>query len=133
MRGLISVALAGLLGVNAIASGPSSTIPSSQATAFIGTWKFAMTEPANSEETIAISDKNGVLAASVQIGRFPANEVTGILKDGDVLLLTTTLRENGQPIWAVIALTLEGDTMSLAQMLQRSQTIKRGTAHKQTG
>ena len=45
-------------------------------------------------------------------------------RDGDVLVLTTTLRENGAPIWAVIALTLDGQTMNMFQMLQQSQTIK---------
>ena len=33
------------------------------------------------------------------------------------------MMENGAPIWAVISLTLEGDTMTTAQMLERSQTI----------
>jgi hypothetical protein len=40
--------------------------------------------------------------------------------------------ENGVPIWAVISLTLDGDTMEIAQMLERSQTIKRGTGKKQS-
>jgi hypothetical protein len=40
------------------------------------------------------------------------------------------LRENGAPIWAVISLTLAGDTMDIAQMLERSQTSKRGTGKK---
>jgi len=133
MRELIVAAIAVVMGVGMVEGGASATVPSSQAQAFLGTWTFAMTNPPNSEQTITISDKNGVVAASVQVGKFPPNEVTGILKDGDVLLLTTTLRENGAPIWAVIALTLDGDTMNMAQMLQRSQTIKRGTAHKQTG
>jgi hypothetical protein len=35
---------------------------------------------------------------------------TGILKDGDVLVLTLTRFENGKPDRAVIALTLDGDT-----------------------
>ena len=48
-----------------------------------------------------------------------------------MLVLTTTLRGNGAPIWAVIALTLDGQTMNMAQMLERSQTIKRGAGHRQ--
>ena len=39
--------------------------------------------------------------------------------------------ENGMPIWAVIALTLEGDTMTVAQLLEKSQTVKQGTGKKQ--
>lgn len=52
------------------------------------------------------------------------------MKDGGVLVLTTTVRENGAPIWAVVALTLDGQTLNMAQMLEMSQTIKRGTGHK---
>jgi hypothetical protein len=106
------------------ASKPSELAP------FKGTWVFTMTNPEGSEQTVRIWDKKGVVGASLQIGKFPPNDVTGILKDGDVLVLTTTVRENGAPIWAVIALTLEGQTMNMAQMLQMSQTIKRGTGHK---
>jgi len=47
------------------------------------------------------------------------------------IVLTTTLRENGAPIWAVIALTIDAETMSMAQMLERSQTITRGTGRRQ--
>ena len=39
--------------------------------------------------------------------------------------------ENGAPLWAVIALTHDGNTMKLAQMLERSRTIKRGIGKRQ--
>ena len=103
----------------------------SEVAPFIGTWVFAMTNPPNSEQTVRLREKDGRVSATLQIGKFPPDDITGILKDGDVLVLTTMVRENGAPIWAVIALTLDGQTMSLAQMLQNSQTIKRGTGHKQ--
>jgi hypothetical protein len=48
-----------------------------------------------------------------------------------MLVLTTGRGENSQPIWVVMSLTLDGDTMKLAQMLELSQTIKRGTGKKQ--
>ena len=41
------------------------------------------------------------------------------------------MMENGVPLWAVMVLTLDGDEMRMAQMLERSQTIKRGTGRKQ--
>jgi hypothetical protein len=104
---------------------------SSELAPFMGTWVFTMTNPQGSEQTVRIWDKNGGVGASLQIGKFPPNDITGILKDGDVLVLTTMLRENGAPIWAVIALTLDGQAMNMAQMLQMSQTIKRGIGHKQ--
>ena len=114
------------------AAAQSVAIKSSEVAPFLGTWVFTMTNPQGSEQTVRIWDKNGVVGASLQVGKFAPNDFTGILKDGDVLVLTTTLRENGAPIWAVIALTLEGQTMNMAQMLQRSQTIKRGAGREQS-
>jgi hypothetical protein len=115
----------------AAAVAQSVSSKSSDLAPFMGTWVFTMTNPQGFEQTVRIWDKNGGVGASLQTGKFPPNDATGILKDGDVLVLTTTLRENGAPIWAVIALTLDGQTMNMAQMLQMSQTIKRGTGHKQ--
>ena len=110
----------------------SITVPSSQATGFMGTWTFAMTEPPNSEQTVKIGN-NGIVGASLQISKFPPNEVTGILKDGDVLILTTTVRENGVPIWAVVALKREGNTMVMSQMIQHSPVVKRGATANGVG
>ena len=69
--------------------------------------------------------------ASVQAGRFPPVEVSGILKDGDMLVLTATRFENGRPIRAVISLMPDGASMNIAQMLEFSETIKRGSGAKQ--
>lgn len=57
--------------------------------------------------------------------------MSGIFYDGDALVLTVRRFENGAPIRAVISLTREGDTMNMAQMLESSQTIKRGSGKKQ--
>jgi hypothetical protein len=106
---------------------------------FLGTWAITMTEPEalkGSQQTIRIWDKDGVVAASLQVGKFPALTVTGIFKDGDMLVLTVSrdarpgLMENGAPISAVISLVRDGDTLMIAQMLERSQTIKRGIGRK---
>ena len=113
--------------------GQSSGLRSSDVGAFVGTWVIAMTNPAGAQEVVRISDNGGMVAASVQLGRFPPSDVTGIIRDGDMLVLTTRRRENGQPIWVVMSLTLDGDTMNMAQMLERSQTIKRGSGKKQQG
>ena len=130
-RGRLWFAAAVLLMVAADAVAQSADPKSTALAPFIGTWVFTMSNPQGSEQTVRIVDKNGVVGASLQIGKFPPNDITGILRDGDVLVLTTTLRENGAPIWAVIALKLEGETMGMAQMLQMSQTIKRGTGRRQ--
>ena len=107
------------------------TVNSSEATAFMGTWVIAMTNPQGATETVRIWDEKGAVAASVQSGRFPPINVTGVMKDGDVLVLTLTRFENGKQDRAVISLTLDGDTMKLAQMLEFSETIKRGSGKKQ--
>ena len=120
------------------ASGHGSALTAAQPSAFMGTWVFSMTNPAGSQQTVRIWDKNGVIAASVQVGKFPSTDVTGTIKDGNMLVLSIShearpaILENGAPIWAVISLTLAGDTMEMAQMLERSQTIKRGTGKKQS-
>jgi hypothetical protein len=126
--------------VASTASGQGSSLTPTQAAPFMGTWVFTMTEPEafkGSQQTIRVWDKNGVVAASVQIGKFPPTDVTGVLKDGDILVLTVSheaqpgLLENGAPIWAVISLVRDGDAIRTAQMLEKSQTIKRGTGKKQ--
>ena len=76
-------------------------------------------------------EKDGLVAASVQVGQFPPNEVTGLLRDGDLLVLSTTMRENGTPFGVVISLKAEGETMTLAQMMERSPMTVRGVGKKQ--
>jgi hypothetical protein len=114
-----------------VSGGQTATVPSSQAAAFMGTWVMAMTNPAGATETVRIWDQKGVVAASVQSGKSPAIAATGIMKDGDVLVLTLTRFENGKQDRAVIALTVDGETLNMAQMLEFSQTIKRGSGKKQ--
>ena len=131
MRRAIGFALAALLYVAtpAGAQQPPALKPS-DVSAFLGTWPLLMTNPEGALETIRVWDDKGVVAASAQAGRFPAVKANGILKDGDMLVLTLSRFENGKPIWAVIALTLDGDTMKMAQMLEQSQTIKRGSGKR---
>ncbi len=118
--------------------GPGLT--SKQAAPFMGVWVFTMTEPAHfkgSQQTVRIWDQKGKIAASVQTGKFPPNNVTGMYRDGDMLVLTIShdaqpaMMENGVPIWAVISLTRDGDEMKIALMLEQSETIKKGTGKKQ--
>jgi hypothetical protein len=99
-----------------------------------------MTEPAafRGTHTVRIWARSGVVAASLQTNpNYPAIEATGIQRDGNMLVLTISheakpgpLMENGAPIWAVISLSLEGNTLKVAQMLERSQTIKRGSGQR---
>ena len=125
------LALIVVLGLGVVAAGAqTSNVDSSKVAAFMGTWPLTMTNPAGAHETVRIWAEDGVVKASVQAGRFPAIAATGILKDGDVLVLTLTRFENGKADRAVVALTLDGDTMKMSQMLEFSETIKRGSGKK---
>jgi hypothetical protein len=109
----------------------ASGVSSVEATGFIGTWAILMVEPSGAHETIRIWDNNGTLAATVQSEQSPPIKVTGMIKDRNVLFLTATRYENGQPIWAVIALKLNGDGMNMHQMLEPSWRIKLGSGKRQ--
>jgi hypothetical protein len=108
-----------------------------QANPFIGTWLIEMTEPMKGRQIVTIWEKNGALVASVQGDKSPAKDVTGIVRDRNMLVFTISrdgphpVLENGVPIWAVYVLTLDGDTMNVALALERSLTIKRGTGSRQ--
>jgi len=123
--------------IAAAASGQGSVPTPAETTAFTGTWVIEITEAMRATQTVKFWERNGAVAASVQGGKSLAKEVTGIVKDGNMLVFTISrdgpdpVLENGLPIWAVYALTLDGDTMKVALMLEQSQTIKRGSGKRQ--
>ena len=126
-----------------IASGARAqgqTVTAAQATPFLGTWAFTMSAPPHFKgaiQTVRVWNENGRIAASFQVGKFPARNGTGMYRDGDMLIITVSLDaepallENGVPIRTVIMLTPDGDGMRMAQMRDNSQAIERGTAKKQ--
>lgn len=97
---------------------------------FLGTWSIDMTNPAGAHETVKIWEEGGTVRASLQLGRFPASPVTAMMRDGDALILSFARRENGAPIRCVASLTIEGDTIAMAQLLSQSETVKRGTGKR---
>jgi hypothetical protein len=112
-----------------------------EAKPFLGTWIVEMTEPAafKGTHTVKVWERSGAVAVSLQTNpSYPAIEATSIQRDGNMLVVTIShqakpgpLMENDTPIWAVISLALDGSTLKVAQMLERSQTIKRGTGQRQ--
>ena len=122
------------------AHGQSAPLNPADAKPFLGVWVIEMNEPPEFKgtHTIRIWDNNGTVAASFQTNpKFPAIEATGIHTDGNMLVLTLShqaephpMQENGMPIWAVVSAVLDGTTMKVALMLERSQTIKRGTGSR---
>jgi hypothetical protein len=131
--------VAGVLCVVAFAALAVAQAPTGRAQ-FLGTWSITMTDPPEmrgAHQTIRIWEDHGVLAASVQIGRFPALQASSVYLDGDMLMVVVShaaqkeMIENGVPIWAVFALTKDGDTLKTAQMMERSATNKRGSGQRQ--
>jgi len=112
-------------------SGQGSTLASSDAKAFIGTWVFAMTQPKGAQETVRIMDKGGRIAATVQAQQFPPIEVSDVAKIGENLILGATRFENGKPIHALVILRLNGETMNIIQELEGSVVTMRGSGKKQ--
>jgi hypothetical protein len=136
-----AIVIVGMLTAGMLAATPQVAKIPSQAAAFLGTWTVTMTAPdemKGDKVTVRIWDKNGSVAASIQTRpEGPAIEATGVLLDGDMLIFTVShqgkppMRENGAPIWATFTLTLDGDSLKLAQTLERSTTIKRGVGRRQ--
>jgi len=61
------------------AYGQGAVLTPAQVAPFLGTWVIEMTDPPafKGTHTVRVWDKNGVVAASVQNGNFPPNDVTG--------------------------------------------------------
>ena len=131
MRHLFWLTILGIALVAGSASAQGPILKPSDVVRFMGTWRLNMTIPAGAHETIRVWDEQGVIKASAQAEQFPPIAATGIMKDGDVLILTMTRFENGKPDRSVISLTIDGDTMSIAQMLEFSPNIKRGSGRKE--
>jgi hypothetical protein len=139
-RALLVAALLVIAAPGARGQGAAPLKPA-DAKSFLGVWVIEMTEPAvfKGTHTIRVWDNSGTVAASLQTNpNFPAIEATGVYRDGNMLVLTLShhakphpMQENGMPIWAVVSAVVNGDTMKVAQMLERSQTIKRGAGNRQ--
>jgi hypothetical protein len=72
------LALLFIFGVSTV-RGQGATVTPQQAAPFMGTWVFTMTAPEHfkgSQQTVRVWEENGRIAASVQIGKFPANNVS---------------------------------------------------------
>ncbi len=143
MRILRMMLVLGLLTGGVVASTlQGAKVSSAQARAFHGTWMVTMTEPPElkgTQHTLRIWDKDGGLAASFQSRpTAPVIEATGLMLDGDLLILTFShqakppIQENGAPLWVIFTLSLDGDALKLAQTMERSATLKRGIGRRQS-
>jgi hypothetical protein len=120
-----------VVSASAMPARKQAAVRSADAAAFIGTGVFAMTNPQGVQETVRIVDNAGALSGTVQAGRFPPVALSGILRDGDMLVLAATRFENGKPIRAVISRTPNGDSMNMARC-SRSARRPRGPSRRST-
>lgn len=109
----------------------NSTAATSAVSQYLGTWVINMTEPKGAVETVRISDQRGRIAGTLQAQKFPPIAFTDAAKMGKSLVLAATRFENGQPIQAIVILTLEGETMHMIQELEGSTITKRGVGARQ--
>ena len=76
--------LGGLLLAGPATAGQASMLDASEASAFMGTWVIAMENPRGGgtrDQTVAIRDEGGKVAARIEGGRGGALDVTDISKD----------------------------------------------------
>ena len=113
-------------------AGQASMLDSSEASAFMGTWVIAMESPRGTrEQTVAIRDESGKVAARLQGGRGGAIDITDIARDGDNLVLTFDRSFQGNSIDIVLTLTVDGDMINATQDVGGGQFSSSGSGKKQ--
>ena len=97
---------ASLLFVASVAYAQARAVTPVQTAPFMGTWVFEMTNLGpGAQQAVRVWAKDGTVAATVKTGPFSPE--------------------------VVISLKRDGEAMKLAQMMEPSQTIKRGIGKKQ--
>lgn len=113
-------------------AGQASMLDSSEASAFMGTWVIAMESPRGTrEQTVAIRDESGKVAARLEGGRGGAIDITNIARDGDNLVLTFDRSFQGNSIDIVLTLTVDGDMINATQDVGGGQFSSSGSGKKQ--
>ena len=113
-------------------AGQASMLDSSEASAFMGTWVIAMESPRGTrEQTVAIRDESGKVAARLEGGRGGAIDITDIARDGDNLVLTFDRSFQGNSIDIVLTLTVDGDMINATQDVGGGQFSSSGSGKKQ--
>ncbi len=133
MKTALFVAMAVLLLVVAALGGQASTLDSSEAEEFMGTWLITLDNTfATWQENLVIRDVSGKVAASVGVaGQDTSLNIQGIVKDGKSLVFTLERWENGQPIEAVMTVTRDGEMIGVVQTLEGSEFPHYGSGERQ--
>ena len=126
---------AAVLGVLLLAgpasAGQVSMLDSSEASAFLGTWVITLERPQGGtfDQTLAVRDEGGKVAARIDNGRGGANDITDIPKNGDDLVLTFERPGTAVAGEVVISLTADGAMINAIMTLGGGQFTVNGTVY----
>jgi hypothetical protein len=82
----------------------------------------------NNEQTVAVRDEGGNVAARLEDGRGGSIDVTDVAKDGESLVLSFSRNFQGNDI--VLTLSLDGDTMHATQDINDGMFSMTGSGSK---
>ena len=126
--------LGALLLAGPAAAGQASMLNSSEASAFMGVWVISFESPRGGtfEQTLAVRDESGKVAARIEGGRGGGNDITDIAKDGDDLVLTfERTGRGGNPSETILTLTLDGSMINATMSVGGGQFSLSGTGKKE--
>jgi hypothetical protein len=112
------------------AASAQSSLASSEAEAFLGTWNLLLqTGQGDLGMDVTISDMNGNVGAAVDMPDLGASQdVTDIMRSGDDLVLTYSMNAQGQMVPVAMTLTPAGDDMAVEVDFANGMFIATGTA-----
>ena len=132
----LSVTAVVVLGVMLMASpvvtGQASSLDSSEASAFMGTWVLTMETPRGAnEQTVVIRDEGGKVAATLGGGRGGQIDISDIARDGESLVLAFERNFQGNAIDIVLTLSLDGEVINATQDIAGGQFSMTGSGKRQ--
>ena len=126
------VVLAVMLMVSPVVTGQASSLDSSEASAFMGTWVLTMETPRGAnEQTVVIRDEAGEVAATLGGGRGGQIDISDIARDGESLVLAFERNFQGNAIDIVLTLSLDGEVINATQDIAGGQFSMTGSGKRQ--
>lgn len=126
------VVLAVMLMVSPAVTGQASSLDSSEASAFMGTWVLTMETPRGAnEQTVVIRDEAGEVAATLGGGRGGQIDISDIARDGESLVLAFERNFQGNAIDIVLTLSLDGEVINATQDIAGGQFSMTGSGKRQ--
>lgn len=126
------VTLGVMLMASPVVTGQASSLDSSEASAFMGTWVLTMETPRGAnEQTVVIRDEGGKVAATLGGGRGGQIDISDIARDGESLVLAFERNFQGNAIDVVLTLSLDGEVINATQDIAGGQFSMTGSGKRQ--